>query len=464
MFRKFKQIHFVGIGGIGMSGIAELLLNLNFEVTGSDLKMTDTTRHLREKGATIYEGHHSEHVDESDVVVYSSAVPLENTELEAARERGIPIIRRAEMLGELLKLKQYSIAVAGTHGKTTTTSMVGQMMTVGELDPTLIIGGVIKNLKSNALLGHGEYVVAEADEFDRTFLSLTPTIAIITSIEPEHLDTYSDLEDLKSAFIQFANKVPFYGVVIACLDEPTIQDILPKISKRVITYGQSPQADVRAMNVRYREYTTRFDIHIREESYGSIALPVPGEHNVKNATAAVALGLELGLSFDSIQEGLSGFETVTRRFEYRGKHDDVLFFDDYAHHPTEVRATLAAAKQGWDRRVVSVFQPHLYSRTRDFHAEFGKAFLQSDVLFVTDVYPAREEPIEGISGNLIAESARQFGHKHLQYVPDKAELPAQVAAVLEPGDLVITMGAGDITKYNRAIRDEFQRESQPESQ
>ncbi len=455
MFRKFKKIHFVGIGGIGMSGIAELLLNLKFEVTGSDLKMTETTRNLQEKGATVYEGHHPDNVNESDVVVYSSAVPLDNPELNAARERSIPIIRRAEMLGELLKLQQYSIAVAGTHGKTTTTSMVGRMMTAGDLDPTLIIGGIIKNLKSNALLGQGEYVVAEADEFDRTFLSLTPTIALITSIEPEHLDTYADLDDLKSAFVQFANKVPFYGVVIACLDEPNVQDILPRLSRRVITYGLSPQADVRAIHVQYRENESAFTVRVRSESYGKITLRVPGEHNVKNATAAVALGLELGIPFRKIQEGLERFETVNRRFEFRGEHHDVLFFDDYAHHPTEVKATLAAAKQGWDRRVIAVFQPHLYSRTRDFHGEFGKAFLQSDVLFVTEIYPAREEPIEGITGELIAESARQVGHKDAHFIPEKAGIAARVGDTLQPGDLVITMGAGDITKYNSKIQEYF---------
>ena len=457
MFRKFKKIHFVGIGGIGMSGIAELLLNLKFEVTGSDLKMTATTRNLEEKGAIVHEGHHPDNVNDSDVVVYSSAVPLDNVELESARERNIPIIRRAEMLGELLKLKQYSIAVAGTHGKTTTTSMVGQMMTAGDLDPTLIIGGVIKNLKSNALLGQGEYVVAEADEFDRTFLSLTPTIALITSIEPEHLDTYSDIDDLKSAFIQFANTVPFYGVVIACLDEPNVQDILPQISRRVITYGLSPQADVRAMNVKFREYRSTFEIHVRKESYGEITLRVPGEHNVKNATGAVAMGLELGVPFAEIRKGLEEFDTVNRRFEFRAEHNDVLFFDDYAHHPTEVRATLAAAKQGWDRRVVAVFQPHLYTRTRDFHGEFGKAFLQSDILCVTEIYPAREEPIEGVTGYLIAESARRVGHKDSHYIRDKEEIASYVGDLLEPGDLLITMGAGDITKYNSKIFDYYKQ-------
>jgi len=452
MFRKFKKIHFVGIGGIGMSGIAELLLNLNFVVTGSDLKLSETTRHLEEKGATIFEGHDPDNVNQSDVVVYSSAVTLDNPEIKSAKERKIPIIRRAEMLGELLKLKLYSIAVAGTHGKTTTTSMVGNMMTAGGLDPTLIIGGIIKNLKSNALLGQGDYVVAEADEFDRTFLSLTPTIAIITNIEKEHLDTYEDLNDLKNAFIQFANKVPFYGVVIACLDEPSVQDILPRISRRVITYGLSPQADVRAVNVTFKEAVSEFDIHIQNEDYGRIMLNVPGEHNIKNATAAVALGLELGIEFSDIKKGLESYETVNRRFEFRGQQNDILFVDDYAHHPTEVLATLNAAKTGWDRRVVAVFQPHLYTRTRDFKDDFGKAFLQSDVLFVTDVYPSREEPIPGVTGELIAEAARGFGHKHVFYIRDKENLPEVVAGELRSGDLVITLGAGDITKYNTKIR------------
>ncbi len=455
MFRKFKKIHFVGIGGIGMSGIAELLVNLNFEVTGSDLRMTETTRHLEDKGATVIEGHDPENVDASDVVVYSSAVTLDNLELQSAQKRKIPIIRRAEMLGELLKLKQYSIAVAGTHGKTTTTSMIGTVMTEGELDPTLIIGGIIKNLKSNALLGHGEYVVAEADEFDRSFLSLTPTIAIITTIETEHLDTYKDLDDLKNAFVQFANKVPFYGVVIACLDEPSVQDILPKLKRRVITYGFSPQANVRVSDVAYDKYSSEFEIAVQGEPYGTVNLNVPGEHNVKNATATIALGLELGLTFDQIVKGLEAFETVKRRFELRGEYDDILFFDDYAHHPTEVKATLTAAKQGWDRRVIAVFQPHLFTRTRDFKDDFGKAFLHSDVLFVTDIYPAREKPIEGVTGNLIAEAALEYGHQHVYYVENKNELPQQVAALLKPGDLVLTIGAGDITKFTDKILEEY---------
>ncbi|HKJ66610.1 MAG TPA: UDP-N-acetylmuramate--L-alanine ligase [bacterium] len=451
MFRKFKKIHFIGIGGIGMSGIAELLLNLNFEVTGSDLKMSETTRHLEEKGATVYEGHDPDHVNESDVVVYSSAVTLDNPEVQAAQRRKIPIIRRAEMLGELLKLKQYSIAIAGTHGKTTTTSMVGQMMVSGGMDPTLIIGGIIKNLKSNALLGQGDYVVAEADEFDRTFLSLTPTIAVITTVEAEHLDTYKDLEDLKNSFIQFANMVPFYGVVLACLDEPTVQDILPRLTRRYITYGLSTQADVRAVNVQYREIQSAFDIYAGNTRYGHISLPLPGSHNVKNATGSVALGLELGMSFEEIKAGLESFETVTRRFEIRGEYNDVLFIDDYAHHPTEVKATLTAAKEGWNRRVLAVFQPHLYSRTRDFKDEFGKAFLQSDILIVTDVYPSREQPIPGVTGALIADAARDFGHKQVHYVPEKKDIPERVAELIRSGDLVLTLGAGDITKFNKEI-------------
>jgi len=455
MFRKFKKIHFIGIGGIGMSGIAELLLNLKFEVTGSDLRITETTQHLEEKGAKVYQGHNPDNVDDSDVVVYSSAVTLDNPEVKAAQERNIPIIRRAEMLGELLKLKKYSIAIAGTHGKTTTTSMVGNMMSTGGLDPTLIIGGILKHLKSNAFLGQGEYVVAEADEFDRTFLSLTPTIAIITSIEAEHLDTYKDLDDLKDAFVQFANTVPFYGVILACLDEPSVQDILPRLSRRHITYGLSTQADVRAVNVVYKEMQSIFDIHVGNEKYGKITLQMPGTHNVKNATGTVALGLELGLEFDDIRKGLETFETVNRRFEVRGEIDDILFIDDYAHHPTEVKATVTAAKEGWNRRVIAVFQPHLYTRTRDFKEEFGKAFLQSDVLVVTDVYPSREKPIPGVTGKLVTDAARSFGHKQVHYIEDKEELPEKVANLLRPGDLVVTLGAGDITKYNEKILEEY---------
>lgn len=447
MFRSVKKIHFIGIGGIGMSGIAEILLDQGFSVTGSDKQLSEITERLEKLGAKIYEGHSPEHIEpDVDVVVYSSAVKMDNPEVQEAIRRKIPLIRRAEMLAELMRLK-YGIGIAGTHGKTTTTSMVGLILIEGGFDPTVIVGGVLRDLGgTNARLGHGNFIVVEADEFDRSFLQLTPTIAVITTLEPEHLDCYGSVEELKNAFIDFANKVPFYGFVVLCLDEPMIQDIMPKIKKKIVTYGLNAQADVQAIDPEFSGRKASYTLIYKGKDYGRINLQVPGIHNIKNSLAGIAVGMELGIEFEKIKKAVERFRGVYRRFEIRAEVNGIIVVDDYAHHPTEIRAVLQAAKDGWKRRVVAVFQPHLYSRTRDFYLDFGRSFFNADVCVLTDVYPAREEPIKGVSGKLIADAARDFGHKDVHYVPNKMELADYVLGLVKSGDMVIFMGAGDITK------------------
>ena len=452
MFRSINNIHFVGIGGIGMSGIAELLLAEGFRISGSDLATGDVTARLEQLGARIMQGHAPENVADAEVVVYSSAVkPEENPETREAMRRKIPLIRRAEMLAEVTRL-HYGVAVAGTHGKTTTTSMIGLVLIEGGIDPTVIVGGKLADLGgTNARRGEGEWTVVEADEYDRSFLSLLPTVAVVTNLESEHLDIYSDLDDLKRSFIEFANKVPFYGFIALCLDEPTLVDIMPKLTRRVISYGTSSQCDVRASDIEYEEGTSRFTVSLRGKELGTIELGVPGLHNVKNALAAVTIGLALDVPFESVAGALRKFSGVYRRLEVKGEDNGVLVIDDYAHHPTEVKATLEGVKRGWNRRVVAVFQPHTYTRTRDFHDEFGKSFLNADLVVITDVYPAREQPIEGVTGELVARSAADFGHRHVEYVADKENVPEYLASLLEPGDIVLTMGAGDIWKIGEKI-------------
>lgn len=446
MFKSIKKIHFVGIGGIGMSGIAEILINQGFEVSGSDLQLTEVTNRLQELGAKIYKGHSPENVKDVDVLVYSSAVIPDNDEVRAAADRNIPIIKRAEMLAETMRM-HYGIGIAGTHGKTTTTSMVGLTLTEGEIDPTIIVGGKLSGLGgTNARLGNGEFIVVEADEFDRTFLKLTPTIAAITTLESEHLDTYKDLDDIKTAFIEFANKVPFYGFVVICLDEPALQDIIPSINKTIFTYGTTAQADVRAVDLEFEGFSSKYNVIYKGNELGTIKLNIPGVHYVKNSLVAVTIGMELGLDFNVIKSALEKFTGVYRRFEKK-YNNDILVLDDYAHHPTETSATLAGIRAAWDRRLIVVFQPHLYSRTKDFFQDFGRSFLNSDVFICTDVYPAREKPIEGVSGEMIASITKKYGHKNVQYVPDKKDVPEKLMSLKKKGDIIVTMGAGDIWKY-----------------
>ncbi|GAB4129277.1 MAG: UDP-N-acetylmuramate--L-alanine ligase [Ignavibacteriales bacterium] len=447
MFQKIiKKVHFVGIGGIGMSGIAEILLNQGFEISGSDLSESEVTQRLQSLGIKIYKGHSAQNIKDVDVLVYSSAVDTANPEVQQAIEKKIPVIKRAEMLAECMRMKN-GIGIAGTHGKTTTTSMVGLVLTEGGIDPTIIVGGKLSGLGgTNARLGQGEFIVVEADEFDRTFLKLTPSIAAITTLESEHLDTYKDLNDIKSAFIEFANKVPFYGFVVLCLDETALQDIIPMINKKIITYGLTQQADVRAVDISFNEYSSSYTVIYKGKELGKISLRIPGAHNVKNSLVAITIGTELGVEFSKIKKALESFTGVYRRFETK-YNKEILVIDDYAHHPTEINASLAGIRGGWSRRLVAVFQPHLFSRTRDFYTEFGRSFLNSDLFICTDVYPAREKPMEGITGELIANAAKSFGHKNVVYVKDKNKIPETLLSLVKEGDIVITMGAGDIWKY-----------------
>ena len=453
MFRKVNKVHFVGIGGIGMSGIAELLLNLGFSVSGSDLNDSEIIQNLRSKGAMIYEGHHAKNLGDCEVLVYSSAVPEDNPELIAARGKNVTIIKRAEMLGELIALKQTSIGVGGTHGKTSTSSMIGALLSHAQLDPTLVVGGLVKNINTNSQLGSGDLIVVEADEYDKSFLQLKPTISVITNIEQEHMDCYDDLEDLHKSFAQFANAVPFYGAVLACLDSPGVQDIIPRIKRPVITYGFTSQADISAKNIQSKETKTTYSLYKQNQKCGKVTLNVPGKHNVLNSLAAAAIGFEMGLSAKTIIAGIGSYGGVRRRFEIKGIAGDVMVVDDYAHHPTEVSATLQAARDGWDRRIIAVFQPHLFSRTKSFYKEFAAAFMDSDVLIVTDIYPAREKPIKGVTGKLVFNAARSTGHKNVHYIPNLENLQVSLDDIIQENDMVITIGAGTIWRYGQSYFD-----------
>ena len=447
MFSNIRNIHFVGIGGIGMSGIAEILINQGFHVSGSDNAITEVTEHLASLGAIVQQGHDRKNVQHADVLVYSSAVSLDNPEVQEAVERGIPVIRRAEMLAEVMRLN-YGIGVAGTHGKTTTTSLIGLVLIEAELDPTVIVGGKLHGLGgTNARLGKGKFTVVEADEFDRSFLQLSPTIAVMTTLEEEHLDIYSDLDDIKGAFIEFANKVPFYGFVVLCLDEPALQEIRPLIKKKTVSYGLTSQSDVHAIDLVHKERMTEFTVMYKQQEIGRMTLQLPGEHNVKNALAAIAVGLEINIPFETMKRALEKFTGVFRRFEIKGEYQGIMIVDDYAHHPTEVKETLRGIKAGWRRRVVTVFQPHTYTRTRDFYDQFGRSFFNTDILLVTDVYPAREQPIQGVSGAMIVDAAKRYGHKDARYIPLTTDVPKTLMDIAQPGDIILTMGAGDIYKY-----------------
>ncbi|MCF7912233.1 MAG: UDP-N-acetylmuramate--L-alanine ligase [Candidatus Cloacimonetes bacterium] len=446
MFGRMKKIHFVGIGGIGMSGIAELLCNQGFIISGSDMRASSITEHLKSKNIRINIGHDPQNVWDADVIVKSSAVTDDNPEVTSALQRKIPVIRRAEMLAEIMRMS-YGICIAGTHGKTSTTSMVGTVLQAALFDPTVIVGGIVKNYGSNNLLGSGKYIVAEADEFDRSFLSLYPCIAGITNIDADHLDCYLNLNSIKSAFIEFANKVPFFGSVICCLEDKGVQSVIPSIKKHIFTYGFSAQASLRAVNIEMADFETSYTVLLENQELGNVKLKVPGRHNVLNSLLAISVGLELQVPFSAIQQGLSDFNGVFRRFEYKGSIDDITLYDDYCHHPTEIIATLNAIKENTDRRIVAVFQPHLYSRTRDFFEEFGRSFFQSDILLVTPIYPAREKPIPHISGKMIADAAIQSGHKHVHYIENNDQIVEVMQTHCQPGDIIVTMGAGNIYQY-----------------
>jgi len=445
---RTRRVHFVGIGGIGMSGIAELLANLGYAVSGSDVRASEMTARLSSLGVRVEIGHDEAHVGDADVVVYSSAIGRENPEIVEARRRHLPVIARAEMLAELMRLK-VGIAIAGAHGKTTTTSMVALVLEQAGLDPTAVIGGRLSAFGSNARLGRGDYMVAEADESDRSFLKLSPTIAVVTNIDCEHMDTYGSFERILDAFVEFAGKVPFYGAVVACIDDTSVHAMLRQISRRTITYGFAEGADVRGRQpvTDGRSGRCAVDFSIRGlpggSGTGEMALQVPGRHNLLNALAAVAVGLELGLPFDRIRRALAEFRGAERRYEVRGQIGNVTVVDDYGHHPAEIAAVLSAARAGHPARVVAVFQPHRYSRTRDLREDFGPALALADVVILTDIYPAGEEPIPGVTLDALAEAVR-VDAPDVHVVPRLTDLPAFVAKMSHPGDLVITLGAGSI--------------------
>jgi len=445
MYKKTQHIHFVGIGGIGMSGIAELLLNLGYKVSGSDLRETDITRRLVSLGGKVFFGHQGKWIEGADVVVTSSAVREGNPEVQAARDGHVPVIPRAEMLAELMRLKKYGIGVAGSHGKTSTTSMVGWILAEAGLDPTVVIGGKVNSIGSNAKLGQGEFLVAEADESDGSFLKLSPVVEIVTNIDLEHLDHYSDIEEIKRAFLDYIDKIPFYGAAIVCLDDPNVASILPLIRKRVITYGLTAQSDLHARSIEAKGLTSSFEVYRDKELLGEITLNVPGLHNVYNSLAAIAVGLELSIPFAEVSKAMRTFSGVQRRIQIKGECDGITVVDDYGHHPTEIRATLSAMRSAWPKqRLVVMFQPHRYSRTAGLFKEFSTAFHEADVLLLTEIYAASEQPIEGVSGALLLEEIKLHGQKDAHYVADVESLARTVRDMLQPGDIVLTLGAGNI--------------------
>jgi len=447
MFHKIKRIHFVGIGGSGMNGIAQVLLNQGYTVSGSDLAETEVTRRLADLGGTIVRGHHADNVKNAQVVVVSTAVKADNVERVAAREAGIPVIQRAEMLAELMRPK-YGVAVAGAHGKTTTTSLVATVLGEGGLDPTVVIGGRLNQYGSSAKLGKGRFMVAEADESDGSFLKLSPTLAIITNLDREHLDHYGSMDEIRRAFTEFAVKVPFYGAVILCLDEKPLQALMPTLTeqgKRVISYGFSPQADLRAEDLTLSPDGAAFNATFRGDSLGLFTIPLTGRHNAQNAMASICVGLELGLSADAIRDALAGFAGVARRFETKGEVNGVTVVDDYGHHPTEVSAVLAAARESFpERRLIVVFQPHRYTRTRDQLDGFAQAFHAADTLLLMDVYAAGEDPIDGADSTALLERIKGFGHRDARLLGDHQGVLMQLNQETQPSDVILTLGAGDV--------------------
>ncbi len=445
LLKRFRRLHMVGIAGSGMSGIAEILLRTGFQVTGSDLRANDDTRRLARLGARIFKGHKASHVGDAEAVIYSSAVSEDHVELSAARERKIPIIRRAEMLAELMRMKA-GIAISGTHGKTTTTSLVGEILIQGGMDPTVIVGGKLRRMGTGAVSGQGDFIVAEADEFDRSFLRLTPTIVVITNIDSDHIECYGSYEELENAFVQFANSIPFYGRALVCADELSVMNLLPRLQRMIITYGFSPQADLRAIDPSFDRGTSSFTVESADGRIGDVRLPLPGSHNVLNALAAIAVARELSIDFSDICQALESFSGVQRRFEIIGEIGDIVVADDFAHHPVEISATLAAARQGWKKPLLAVFQPHLFSRTLALAEEFGRALLGAETALVLPIYPAREKPIEGVSSRMIVDAARNMGHKRAYYLEDRSTVADKVRELVHAGDFVITLGAGDVYK------------------
>ncbi len=468
MFAKIQRIHFVGIGGIGMSGIAEVLLNLGYKVSGSDLKSSAVTQRLAGLGASTFEGHCAENIAGAEVVVTSSAIAAGNPEVTEAHKLHVPVIQRAEMLAELMRLK-YGIAIAGMHGKTTTTSMVAAVLAGGGLDPTVVVGGRVDAMGSNARLGKSQYLVAEADESDRSFLKLSPILSVVTNIDREHMDTYRNMRDVKKTFLEFMDRVPFYGMIVACNDDPLLRRVLPEVQRRTVTYGTKRGSDfLIKLNPSHENSPgdsgplSRFRVTYRKGDLGHFTLHVPGVHNVLNATAAIAVGVGLDINVEAIRMALDQFRGVDRRFQLRGRAAGVSVIDDYGHHPTEIRATLAAARQCGFCRIHVIFQPHRFTRTRDLLEEFTTAFSDADSLFVLDIYAASEKPIEGITGEVLAQRVREKSGKVVHYASSVADAVSSAAAAAEEGDMILTLGAGSVSQFGPLILDKLkEREAAP---
>lgn len=450
MFGKIKKLHFVGIGGAGMSGIAEILTNLNYQITGSDNTPSEITEYLKKLGIKVYDSHETSNILDIDVLVISSAVGENNPEVIEARRLGIPVIKRAEMLGELMRLK-FSIGVSGTHGKTTTTSMIGKILQQGNYQPTLIVGGVVAELGTGASLGKGEYLVAEADEYDKSFLAMFPSIAVVTNLEADHLDCYNDLDDLKESFLTYMNRVPFYGMVVISADDENLKSLKHRIARPYKSFGFEKEADYRADDIKRENGKTSFSVYQNNNLLGTVTIQIPGKFNVSNALAAVATSVELDVPFNTIVEGLKNFTGVGRRFEIIGEVDDIILVDDYAHHPTEIEATLKTAQEVYNRRIIVIYQPHLYSRTRDFKDQFANALSIADISLLVDIYPARELPIEGITSEIIVEEGNKLSKGSFEYLGPKEAAIDKIVSIAKPNDMIITMGAGSITLIKNKI-------------
>ncbi len=443
VYKKLKHIHMVGIGGTGMNGIAEVLLNLGYEISGTDIEESEVTQRLARLGAEISIGHKANKVEGADVVVISSAINEDNVEVEEARRRKIPIIPRAEMLAELMRMK-YGIAVAGSHGKTSTTSMIAQVLESGGYDPTIIVGGRLNTVGAHGKLGKGDFIVAEADESDRSFLYLSPFIAVLTNLDDEHLDYYRTIDEIKKTFVNFANKVPFYCPVVLCLDDPNLQALIPSLERRIITYGFSAQADISARDKQFEKFSSTSTLYWKSKKLGKLRLNVPGNHSICNAMAAVAVGLDLEIPPRLILQSLESYQGAGRRFELKKEVNDIMLIEDYAHHPTEIKATLETAKRGWTRRIVAVFQPHRYTRLSILMKSFAASFNEADVLITTEIYPAGEKPIAGVTGRVLYQEIEQFGHKNVFFEPNMKKIPPLVGKVAQPWDLILVLGAGNI--------------------
>lgn len=452
MFGATRHIHIIGIGGAGLSGIAEILLSLDFWISGSDLYQTETTEHLAALGAKVFYGHAAEQISGADVVVVSPAVPQENPEVVAAKNRKIPVIRGAEMLAEIMRMKS-SVAISGTHGKTTTTAMTAAVLE--KLDPTVIVGGKLVSLGSHARFGHGEIMVVEADEAYGSIEKFFPTIAVVTSVDADHLDYYSSVEEIGETFLNFVNKVPFYGTAVLCLDQENIQRLVPRLEKRYVTYGIETRADITAEQIRIDGPTCQYQVRVRGDILGEVHLKMPGRHNISNALAAIAVGMELDVPFDQLRDALESFQGVHRRFEVIGQANGVIVVDDYAHNPAKLKATFRAARESYNRRIVAVFQPHRYQRVKHLAEEFSKSFYETDVLIVTSIFGAEETPVEGVTAENLTQAIQAHGHRRAMYIPDKAEVASVLMNIVQPNDIVITVGAGDIWCVGRELMNQL---------